>query len=109
MVLEELNERGVTLQQKRGYTKAELQDLMSNNGIETHKQIDKILPGWEGKSKGLLQVLWDRGLIDPQLLEKYTLEGKKDPITGRSDLQYLLQNLIAECSDFKDEETALQY
>lgn len=62
-LLEELNETGVILQQKRGYTKRELQDLARENGIETHKEVDKNLPGWEGKSKGLLQVLWERGSI----------------------------------------------
>ena len=34
---------------------------------------------------------------------------KKDPISGKSDLQYLLRNIIAKCSDFKNKETALQY
>jgi hypothetical protein len=41
------------------------------------------------------------------LLEKYTLEGQKVAITGKVDLQYSLRNLLAECSDFKDEETVL--
>lgn len=68
--------------------------LVRDNGIETHKQVDKILLGWEGKSNGLLQILWERGLLNPKLLEKYTLEGKTDPISGKSDLQYLPQNLI---------------
>ncbi len=108
-LLDKLNDRGVTLQQKRGYTKTELQELARANSVETHKQVDKILPGWEGKSKGLLQVLWERGLLDPHLLDKYTLEGKKDPISGKSDLQYSLRNITAECTDFKNEETALQY
>ncbi|KAI2504914.1 hypothetical protein MHU86_9523 [Fragilaria crotonensis] len=108
-LLEELNEKGVTLQQKRGYTKAELQELARNNSIETHKEVDKILSGWEGKSKGMLQVLWERGLIDPSELDKYTVDGKKDTISGKIDLRYSLRHLIAECADFKDEETALQY
>ncbi len=35
---------------------------------------------------------------------------KKDTISGKGDLQNLLRNIIAECSDFKkNEETVLQY
>jgi hypothetical protein len=47
-LLDKLSDRGVTHQQKRGYTKTELQELARANGVETHKQ---------GKFKGLLQVL----------------------------------------------------
>jgi hypothetical protein len=74
----------VALQQKQGYTKTELHKLARANGVETHKQVDKILPGWEGKSKGQLQALWERGLLNPQLLDKYTLEGKKIQYQGRA-------------------------
>jgi len=56
-----------------------------------------------------LQVLGERGLIDQASLEKYTLEGRKDVITGKVDLHYSLRYLLAECRDFKEEETALQY
>jgi hypothetical protein len=44
-LVEELNDRGVMLQQKRGYAKAELQELAREIGIESHKQVDKILLG----------------------------------------------------------------
>ena len=74
----------MTLQQKQGYTKTELHKLARANGVETHKQDDKFLPSWEGKSKGVLQVLWERGLLNPQLLDKYTLEGKKIQYQGRA-------------------------
>lgn len=69
----------------------------------------KIIAGWQGKPKGLLQVLWERGLLDETSLEKYTLDGRKDAFTGNVDLQFLLQSLMTECTDFKEEETALQY
>ena len=42
-------------------------------------------------------------------LEKYTLDGCKDNITGTIDLQYSLRHIMAECTDFKHEdESALQ-
>jgi hypothetical protein len=40
---------------------------------------------------------------------KYTVDGCKDPITSQIDFQYSLKHLLAECIDFKAEETALQY
>ncbi len=55
-----------------------------------------------------MQVLWKRGLIN-ESLEAYTLDGQKDPITGKVNLQLLLRHILANCTDFKEEETALQY
>jgi len=51
----------------------------------------------------------ERGLILEHSLEKYTLDGRKHAITGIVDFHYSLRNLLAECTDFKEEETALQY
>ena len=56
-----------------------------------------------------MQVLWERGLIEESLLEEYTLDGRKDPITGKVDLQSSLRHILANCTDFKEEETALQF
>ncbi|KAI2488938.1 hypothetical protein MHU86_25992 [Fragilaria crotonensis] len=109
VLLEALKDKGVTLQQQRGYTKKELQDFARNNGIDVVDVKEQIAPGWEGKPKGLLQVLGERGLIDRASLEQYTLEGRKDAITGIVDLRYSLRHLLAECYDFKEEETALQF
>jgi hypothetical protein len=109
LLINALNDKGVTLQQQRGYTKKELQDFARHNGIDLYERKEKIAPGWEGQPKGLLQILWERGLIEHKLLDKYTLDGRKDAITGKVDLQYSLRHLLAECSDFKNEETALQY
>ena len=38
----------------------------------------KVIPGWEGKQKGMLQVLWERGKIDSNRLHMYTVNGTKD-------------------------------
>ncbi len=108
-LLETLKERGVMLQQQRGYTKKELQDFARNNQIELYDCKEIIAPGWEGKPKGLLQVLGERGLIERAALERYTLDGRKDTITGKIDFQYSLRSLLGKCQDFKEEETALQF
>lgn len=47
--------------------------------------------------------------MSEELLDKYTVDGCKDPITGEIDLRYSLKSLLARCTDFKEEETALQY
>jgi hypothetical protein len=109
LLLNALKEKGVTLQQQRGYTKKELQAIARQNDIDLYERKEKIAPGWEGQPKGLLQVLWERGLIEKEFLDKYTLDGRKDSITGKVDLHYSLRHLLAECTDFKHEETALQY
>jgi hypothetical protein len=108
-LLEALNERGVMLQRQRGYTKKELQDFARINQIELCDRKEIIVSGWEGKPKGLLQVLGERGLIERATLERYTLDGRKDTITGKIDLQYSLRSLLGKCRDFKEEETALQF
>jgi hypothetical protein len=104
-----LSDKGVTLQQQRGYTRKELQEFARNNGIELSERKDVITPGWQGKPKGLLQVLWERGLIESEALDKYTVDGRRNVITGKVDLQYSLRQILANCRDFKDEETALQH
>ena len=108
LLVDALKSAGVVLQAQRNHTKKELQVFATNNGIDLFERKEQIVPGWEGRPKGLLQVLWERGLIE-ESLEKYTLEGRKDPITGKVDLQLSLRHILANCTDFKDEETALQY
>ena len=108
-LLDALKERGVVLQQQRGYTKKELQDFARHNGIDLCEIKEVIKPGWEGKPKGLLQVLGERGLIDRGMLDKYTVNGRKHPVTGAMDLQYSLRHIMGSCKDFQEEETALQF
>jgi hypothetical protein len=47
-------------------------------------------------------------LIDCELIEKYTVDGRKD-INGKVNLQYSLRAIMLNCQDFKEEETALQH
>jgi hypothetical protein len=77
--------------------------------LTLHKDRELVIPGWQGQPNGLKQVLWERGLIDVSALEKYTLDERKDPITGKVNLQSSLRHILANCKDFKDEETALEY
>ena len=79
--------------------------------------------GWFGKAKGLLQVLWEQGWIDPSKCKEqvdkeqnkvintsyYTLSGWKDTATGQIVESSSLKGLMGDCFDFKTEETALQF
>ena len=77
--------------------------------IPTTKEIPKVTrEGWYGKAKGLLQVLWERGYIDGDNLKMYTMHGPHDE-DGNIQLQYSLNHLIRQCSDFVDEPTMLQH
>ncbi len=91
VLLEALKDKGVTLQQQRGYTKKSfkiLQEIMLSMLLIILRK--KIAPGSEGKPKGLLQVLGEQGLINRASLEQCMLKGGKDAITGMVDLYYSL-------------------
>jgi hypothetical protein len=105
-----LTNAGVTFQKNRSYyTKQELQDFARMRCINLSEQKEQVIMGWEQQARGLQQVLLEQGLISEAALEKYTLVGRKDPVTGNIDLQFSLRYLLSECTDFKEEETALQY
>ena len=52
--------RGITIKGKL----VDLQRAATTNGISIEEVSQKIIEGWEGKPKGLLQVLWERGWVD---------------------------------------------
>jgi len=70
--------------------------------------------GYVGKPKGLLDVLFERGLLDPQLLQggkagnptQYTRDPKV--IDGIPDESRSLVSMLARCADFQNEPTAMQ-
>ena len=86
----------------------ELQNICNGFGIPTSEEIAVVKQGWEGKPKGLLQILWERGLVDANKLDTYTMKGKTDElgnIINNTSLIYLMAN----CTDFANEETLLQH
>jgi hypothetical protein len=86
----------------------DLKILWENNGIQTVILEQKKEEGWEGKPKGMLQILWERGWIDPQWWQDYTVNGKKDAL-GRTIDESSLKFLLGNCDDFINEESMLQY
>jgi hypothetical protein len=83
-----------------------LQEMASAQAIPLQKTIPSIEPGWVGKQKGLLQVLWERGWIDVACLEEYAIIKKDD--TGAVDEEFSLQCILESCLDFANEATELQ-
>jgi len=102
-LVKQLKEKGITAKGK----KEAIQRMAQEQGLPIEETKAKIIEGWEGKPKGLLQVLWERGLIDPNNIGNYTVEGRQDAF-GVVQKAFSLKHLMANCQDFEEEETLLQ-
>jgi hypothetical protein len=90
-------------------TKDELQVLCKNKDVPIEEELAEVVEGWEEKAKGMLQILWERGFIDPaKRKEEYTVDGKKDAF-GNIIRETSLKHLMSLLTDFIEEETLLQY
>jgi hypothetical protein len=88
----------------------DIQAAAQNKGIPLAIKKLKVHEGWEGKLKGLLQVLWERGWIDNsdnKAYQNYTIMGRKDEFNIIHP-EISLKHLMSSCVDFKEEETMLQ-
>jgi hypothetical protein len=69
--------------------------------------LPRIREEWEGKRKGVYQVLRGREWLDPEAIKHYTMYGRKDEygvFQSHSSLKYPLRS----CRDFQEEESLLQ-
>ena len=103
-LIRKLNEAGVMATGNL----AAVQKLAMEKGIPLYEEnLLKIRQGWQGKQKGILQILWERGWIDESNINQYTMDGRKDTFGGlqpTTSLKYLLSS----CKDFEEEESLLQ-
>jgi hypothetical protein len=77
--------------------------------MPVEEETEEVVEGWEGKPKGMLQILWERGFIDPaKKKEDCTIDGKKDAL-GNVDPETSLKRLMSLLTDFIQEETLLQH
>ena len=79
--------------------------------IPTTKEIPNVVrEGWLGKPKGVFQILWERGYINPdeKTWKRYALEGSRD-LDGNRIKETSLNHLIRKCYDFVNEPTMLQF
>ncbi len=99
----------------------ELKGFANQHGVALQYRKVKTIEEWQDKAKELLQVVWERGWIDPSKCSSmdksgtmintsfYTLKGKTDHNTGNIDKPSSLRYLMGRCTDFKEEDTALQH
>jgi hypothetical protein len=102
---EELSLPGATINPPKQKLE-ELQEMARKRNISTDKDVQSIQQGWEGKQKGLLQVLWERGWIDESKLDEYKIIKKDDEGIVVDDKS--LEVMLASCFDFADDITELQ-
>jgi hypothetical protein len=81
--------------------------LCQLSDIPIEEFIPKMVQGWQGKPKGMLQVLWERGFIDVTNINQYTVGGRKDEM-GVLQTETSLKFLLGNCLDFEEEESLLQ-
>ncbi len=91
---------------------AALQSACEPNGIAIQEEKNKVIKGWEGKPKGMLQVLWERGFIntvegEKKAYQSYSIKGYTDQF-GNHHPDTSLKQLISSCTDFVEEEMMLQ-
>jgi hypothetical protein len=84
-----------------------IKEICIQNNIPTEEEVQKIVQEWGGRQKGLLQCLWEHGWIDPMKLQDYTIEGRIDAL-GIKQISFSLKHLMANCTDFIEEELLLQ-
>ena len=104
-LIEELQAKGL---QPRGLLK-DLQGMAQQNDIAIKKSVRKIKEGWINKSKGVLQVLYERGFINRSKLSDYKMEPFKDDNGNILDDTYSLKVIMSKQTDFINEETMLEY
>ena len=104
--------QGVGIKDPKG-TRGELERMAKEHDLPVISEEKVIDEGWIGKPKGALQLLFERGWIDPTQIGSYTLKGKKisNVMTSRdeNDTNFSISRLMQQQSDFKDEITLLQF
>ena len=95
-------------------TRRHLQEQCEQLGLAVKKSIPKIAEGWEGKPKGALQILYERGWINPSMISHYTASGKKDSDLVSNGIpvcpfNYSIWSIMEMQKDFANEITLLQF
>jgi hypothetical protein len=78
------------LSDQRQYRLAELREFARIHNIDPKITKTREKKGWEGQPKGLLQVLWERGWIDHDHYDRYTMDPAKNEDGEVLDSKFLL-------------------
>ena len=92
----------------------ELHEQAERLGLPTTFTEEKITEGWVDKPKGSMQILFERGWLNPEALKLYTADGKKDDASIDFSLdptgsKFSINRLMQFQSDFVNEVTLLQF
>ena len=93
-------------------------DKEEEEGEKEQVTVDDIEPGYVGKQKGLLDLCWERGLldiygedgaIDKKKLARYSLQSKLDESTGLMSDEFNLRAIMAKQPDYENEESHVEW
>jgi len=71
----------------------ELHILASNHGVAIETEEDEIIQGWMNKPKGLLQILWEQGWINPnENINDYVKDKRKSWLDLRGKVLEQFEN-----------------
>jgi len=73
--------------------------------LPEEEEVASIRQGYVDKPKGIEQVLFERGWLDPDEISQYTLAGKV--VDGVVDEKTSLRRVLANCPDFRHEVSAM--
>jgi hypothetical protein len=103
---EKLSAKGVNFFGRK--LRKDLVDLAAIHGISEKETSETILEGWMGKSKGMFQIAWERGYIDPAQVAQYQVDAPCDAF-GVKNKDFSLREILSACEDFLNEKSQLQY
>ena len=93
-------------------------DEEAEGGETEQVTVDDIEFGYVGKQKGLLDLCWERGLldiydeggaIDKKKLARYSLQSKLDESTGLMSDEFNLRAIMAKQPDYENEESHVEW
>ena len=98
---------------RRRYNTEQIQNFAKERNVPLEIELDDIEPGWENSPKGLLQLLYERQMIDKSNLTKYSMSGlKKHKDTDGKVLpqykKYVLVDLMKNCTDIKEQRSSME-
>ena len=86
-----------------------LKKLATKCGLPVSIKEPVIEPGWVGKPKGALQILFERGWIDKSRTHLYSSDGRKSSACNDDDVEFSIKKLMLMQSDFMLEIPLLPY
>ena len=111
-LMDELKTREFSI--RKYYSREEIEKLAQKYKIDLTYGQKEIIEGWVCKPKGLLQVIWERGWINTEELNKYSGDGKscqKDEFgkVTKENKRFVLRTLMLKTLDFTREQSAMTY